>query len=697
MYRATASTQRVYDGLAQLFFTADGSRALGLLNTLGREMNGNKPPVGTRGHVEKARVGIWKALDAGKDSRFKREESARSTLWADVDEIPSRGNKKRVVLIGESVARGYFYDPYNTPARALEQIIGAACDSEAEVIDLARSGIGLFELLELLQASVALNPDIIVIFAGNNWLNDVRSSWTESRELATTICESRCWSSVKSYFERKLIGYTDGFLETVSSLSSKTGIRSVVVIPEFNLRDWEDHAVDLPMLDPEELVAWRDAHSAATAAMSAKDFSSLAAAASRMIELDGGTMSSGLRALAECRLVSGDLACARALFERARDSVLAFPTYRVPRCPSVVQRRMREGAQLLGIKVVDLPTVFRERNEKDLPGRSLFLDYCHMTWRGIDVAIAAIAEAILPELSATRASTVDWKAATSPPPANISAMASFLAAHHNYMWGQDREIVHYHCEAAISQSPSVINRMKEFVDFQTRAAQVNLCSSFLSFTSSEEKALAHHLHSLRKDKTAKLMFIDTIIEACQDAEPSLRAETDMLRVEEHNLVPEQPFSLLDTYYLRDDTNTQMDPKTRHGYHRSWLQQSHFFFVSKTASQIYIDITCRVPGASTEDAKTIISINEIPVLSVQAGDRWTSGGGTVCASVLKSGVNSVCVSWPVVGRQLSGALEQVIDSIGDSERSFSAFYGELCCLSVRQVHDVREHNQETRTS
>lgn len=689
MHRPTTNTQRVYDDLAKLFFTADGGQALGLLNTLGRDMNSDKPLVGRRGSAERGRIGIWKALETGKGSRFKRENHARSTLWADVEEIPPKGKKKRVVLLGESVARGYFYDPYHTPARALEQRLEAACSLDAEVIDLARSGIGLSDLLELLQASVALKPDIVVVFAGNNWLNDLRASWTELRELATMVYESRRWSSVKSHFERKLVGCTDSFLEAVSSLSSETGIRSIVVIPEFNLRDWEDRAVDLPLLDRECLTAWRDAHSVATSAMLAKDFSSVADAASRMVELDGGTMSSGLRALAECSLVNGDFDSARALFEDARDSVLAFPTYRVPRCPSVVQKRMRAGAQLPGIKVVDLPAVFRERNEKDLPGRSMFLDYCHMTWKGIDTAVAAIAEAILPEFSATR--PVDWKASPSPPAGNISAMASFLAAHHNYMWGQDRDIVHYHCKTAISQSHSVVSRMKEFVDFQTRAAEVTLCSSFQSFTSSEESALAHHLQSLRRDKAAKLMFVETIVEACQDADPSLRAQTDLLRLEEHSLVPEQPFSLLDTYYSRDDTNTQMGPKTRHGYHQSWLQHSRFFFVCKTVSEIYIDITCRVPGASTEDAMTVISINDTPVLSLQAGDTWTTGRGTVCASVLKSGVNAVCVSWPVVGRQLSDALESMIGSIGDPERSFSSFYGEVCHLSIQQVH---QNKQET---
>jgi hypothetical protein len=44
--------------------------------------------------------------------------------WANLGRIePKEAGRARVVLIGESVARGYLYDPQFTPAMALEMML----------------------------------------------------------------------------------------------------------------------------------------------------------------------------------------------------------------------------------------------------------------------------------------------------------------------------------------------------------------------------------------------------------------------------------------------------------------------------------------------------------------------------------------------------------------------------------------------
>jgi len=77
--------------------------------------------------------------------------------------------KRRVLLIGESVARGYLYDPEFTPALALEKIVEPHFgDDGIEVIDLARTNLG-YKVRELAIAALPLEPDMAIIFAGNNW------------------------------------------------------------------------------------------------------------------------------------------------------------------------------------------------------------------------------------------------------------------------------------------------------------------------------------------------------------------------------------------------------------------------------------------------------------------------------------------------------------------------------------------------
>src|SRR5205823_5064865 len=62
------------------------------------------------------------------------------------------------------------YDPQFTPAMALERMLRSQSGKASmEVIDLARTNQG-FALRDLaISAANLLQPDAVVIFAGNNW------------------------------------------------------------------------------------------------------------------------------------------------------------------------------------------------------------------------------------------------------------------------------------------------------------------------------------------------------------------------------------------------------------------------------------------------------------------------------------------------------------------------------------------------
>src|SRR5215216_1045769 len=159
--------------LAQSFDSAEGERILRLITQLSASPDGSSteelkksgdPP-------EKLRVGIWEAKDEASGRSFVRVDTGEPWhLWANVQEIPAKGLSRRVVLIGESVARGYLYHPHFTPALALQKMMDAACGpAEIEVVDLARSDLVHEQLRELIPQALHLEPDALVIFAGNNW------------------------------------------------------------------------------------------------------------------------------------------------------------------------------------------------------------------------------------------------------------------------------------------------------------------------------------------------------------------------------------------------------------------------------------------------------------------------------------------------------------------------------------------------
>src|SRR6185369_17114880 len=93
--------------LAELFDSEEGERILRLITwladsgdgrgSLTEETPGDKP--------EKLRGGIWEATGDGSFVRVNTGEPMH--FWANVQKIPPKGPRRRIVLVGESVARGF--------------------------------------------------------------------------------------------------------------------------------------------------------------------------------------------------------------------------------------------------------------------------------------------------------------------------------------------------------------------------------------------------------------------------------------------------------------------------------------------------------------------------------------------------------------------------------------------------------------
>ncbi|HEX4925140.1 MAG TPA: hypothetical protein VFV50_13690, partial [Bdellovibrionales bacterium] len=108
-------------------------------------------------------IGIWTKSEVSGELKRDHARKMDWPYWADVARIPRKAGRKRIAFVGESAARGYFFDPEYTPAAALEELTGY------EVLDLARTDLRLSAFEELLSKLPALEPDAIVLYAGNNW------------------------------------------------------------------------------------------------------------------------------------------------------------------------------------------------------------------------------------------------------------------------------------------------------------------------------------------------------------------------------------------------------------------------------------------------------------------------------------------------------------------------------------------------
>src|ERR1700761_427642 len=122
---SSIETQPVADRLAESLRSDDALHAFRLMTELQRNGALASRSCSVPGKESRTvRVGIWQREREDHDGAFVRAETGDPWhLWANVNEIPPKTAAKRVLLIGESVARGFFYGDCATPAKVLEQFL----------------------------------------------------------------------------------------------------------------------------------------------------------------------------------------------------------------------------------------------------------------------------------------------------------------------------------------------------------------------------------------------------------------------------------------------------------------------------------------------------------------------------------------------------------------------------------------------
>ncbi|MGH2567620.1 MAG: hypothetical protein ACREA0_20015, partial [bacterium] len=143
--RPPSELRVVADRLAQAFNSPSGAQAIALLQLLG---------MGSRQHVRMETasegtsappdiLGIWQRQAENGAVVFRRSPRLKHRWrhWADLESFMQHTSRKRVLFVGESVARGHFYDPYYTPSLVLESLLRTTPQlADVEVLDLASCG-----------------------------------------------------------------------------------------------------------------------------------------------------------------------------------------------------------------------------------------------------------------------------------------------------------------------------------------------------------------------------------------------------------------------------------------------------------------------------------------------------------------------------------------------------------------------------
>jgi hypothetical protein len=670
--------------LAELLASPDGVSVLRLLaRVCDPARSPRAPDIGDSAADPQAPLGMWvRVADSAGGAEFVRTDTrAGSWHWSPASTIGDRNCRHRVVLLGESLARGYLYDPRFNPAVALQRLLSASgVAGGIEVIDLAKAGCRPRELVRLAERSLTFRPCGMVVMAGNNFQLPDGVTWRECQELAEVARAERSWAATRAYSEERISATTIEFVDGICEMVRQSHVPAIIVVPEFNLVDWATNCIEpVYCLDPEHVYAWRIAEDAYTAARARGDLAEATRQAERMVECDRGLTSRSLEALASCRRDEGRTDDARRLFEQARDTVLSVPaSYAVARCFAVVQRVLRSCRH--DVSLVDLPARFAEYLGGDLPDRRLFLDHCHLTLDGIRVAMASVAEHLLPILGAPPRTYRELLAvAALDVPTRVESDAHWFAALLNSECGQRRELIEFHCRRASDLDPSAAAMMRDSVDALVSSTPLLMASRVIRHVLPETLPMWATLTSATRSRprSQSRALIDSVCELAASAVPYARAVT-MARWQHHYGLGYGSIDLLTTPYFQAGGGRSV---------RSWAERLGFFAADRRRSifivpaarcePLSLRATYRVRTAARTTDEVRIHMNERLVAALPASPVWRTERITIAASRVHAGLNVIVVEWPDARWCVREEADRVADELERGEAArLTPVFGEL---------------------
>ncbi|WP_109302781.1 hypothetical protein [Aquimarina sp. AU474] len=619
----------------------------------------------------KETVGIWERTNANGKNTFQRriDKKEQWNSWANVHEILVKSNKKRIVLIGESVARGYFYAPKYSVAKELESVlkISNAFD-EVEVIDLSKTSIEMDELSNVISSSPLLEPDQIVLFAGNNWAHELYDAVAEEDvNKLWSIYKEKQFYGLKQYleelFEKKILNFMDKLLETTSS----NGIPCIIVIPGFNFEDWrsDESLQSLSLLPENQIKEWLNAKEAAEKAIAENKYNILEQEAQRMVQLDISNPL-GHEFLAESKMKNGKISEAIQCLDEAKDTVIyGRALLSSPRCFKVVRETIKKKALKEQISVVDLFSVFNTLDKNVVPGKELYLDYCHLSSKGIKMSMKYVAQMVIEKLTNSKINISAIPESAIGPNNLTKAIAHFSAAIHNAHWSQPKYILDFHCKKAVEFDPKVKDVMFQFIDFASRKTSNVFCSKFEDILLGGYMTQYEGGMALTHGRNLKLMdleLVDAIVNAIEESEQNYGDTIAALRFLEHS-VEGRTIDLLESFYHLKGYNAY-DDRLRRNFLQIRNSHKEFSFFSNKKKNCTIKMCYRNSINSNSGASFNLYLNSKnqKIKEVKCSREWTNISFEISVDLLSKGLNKLIIEWPVDQHYHWEKADQIYDKL-----------------------------------
>ncbi len=611
----------------------------------------------------------------------------------------------RVALFGESVAAGYLYAPGVTPAKLLARHLEAAAPGLAEVIDLARTNETLEGMAETVEAAIQIQPDLLVLFSGNNWNlletpelgaaapsvgARVRFAELLAHGLAEPVAEAR----------RRIAARANATFDRIAALAHAIGIPVMVVNPEVNLADWENRQ-PVAGLDAEGTVRWHHLLDDGRAALERGDARQALLSARAMLRLDRGLCPTGFRLLGRALQALERNDEAASAF-RAEIDAAAYPLLAnlgAPQATSQTGEIVRAAAERHGWLAVDLPAVLAEVSGSPLPGRRFFLDYCHLTGEGMWVATAAIAAQVLPFLGETAASTPSWQEMIRNGTPGISADqeatarigAALHSAHRLLPLGDKIAYLEPFLDEALLLSPHAEGALRDLIEARTASVPaVATAAQRRNLLSPCRLGLPHgwrwdHLDADVLQAAARALAKRSPAQV-DELEQRLLARAVGPTWTELSRAP-WLWEPLEQFYA---DLLDFEDLARRAFLRSPWPETGFALIASGETDLELEAVLRCPASAGGATIKVgyrgpAEADSIELGELTASRSWSRGALRLPRQSLGRGLGRLVLSWPPLGTEGESAMGHPLDRLlRGLEADLHPVFGEISALRVRTV-------------
>lgn len=656
-------------------------------------------------------ISVWRPVrdESGRPAFVRPEPSPLGDHFADAPVLrPKRSELPlRVVLFGESAAAGYLYAPAATLAKILGATLETAAPGLTEVIDLARTNETLVGLAETVEAAIQIQPDLVVLYAGNNW------NLLETPELSAAVPSAAARIRFAELLahglgqpvaeaRRRIAERADAALDRIAALARAIGVPVVVVIPEVNLDGWENRQPPAG-LDSEGTTRWHRLLAEGCAALGRGDAPTAALSARAMLRLDGGLCPTAYRLLGRALRKLGRLDEAASAF-RAEIDAAAYPLLAnlgAPQATSQTAEILNAAADRHGWLRVDLRALFAEASDSPISGRRFFLDYCHLTSEGLRLAAAAIAAEVLPFLGVSDDPHPDRRqllacSETFPISPETEATARLGAAIHGahrlLALGEKGAFVEPFLAEALALSPHAEGALRDLIE--ARTAPLPAVATAAQRRNLDSPCRLGLPHGWRWDfldaevlQAAKRALASASPGAAQEIEKRLLARaagpewTELARAPWIWEPLEQFFSdLLDHEDL-----------PRRAFLRSPWPETSFALISPGDADLEIQAVLRCPGAHAAGAAVRVGYRgdrgAVALGDMAVGRTWSRATLLVPAHSLGPGLGRLVLAWPPLQTGGESPMARALDRLRlGLEADLHPVFGEISSLRVRTVPD-----------